>query len=82
MRIYSINSLSASVAPTMVPILVRAGFRPSMAAASVGASVGSSVSSACLVAFVSSVDYASSSASWAATAEASKLPIMTPRLPP
>ena len=33
----SMAGLSASVAPTMVPILVRAGFRPSMAAASVGA---------------------------------------------
>lgn len=33
----SMAGLSASVAPTMIPILVRAGFRPSMAAASVGA---------------------------------------------
>ena len=33
----SMAGLSASVAPTMIPILVRAGFRPSMAAASIGA---------------------------------------------
>lgn len=33
----SMAGLSASVAPTMIPILVRAGFRPSIAAASVGA---------------------------------------------
>jgi DcuC family C4-dicarboxylate transporter len=31
------SGLAASVAPTMIPILVRAGFRPSMAAASIGA---------------------------------------------
>ena len=33
----SMAGLCASVAPTMIPILVRAGFRPSLAAASVGA---------------------------------------------
>ncbi|MFU0842623.1 MAG: Anaerobic C4-dicarboxylate transporter DcuC [Burkholderia sp.] len=33
----SMSGLAASVAPTMIPILVRAGFRPSMAAASIGA---------------------------------------------
>ena len=33
----SMAGLCASVAPTMIPILVRAGFRPSLAAAAVGA---------------------------------------------
>ena len=35
----SMAGLCASVAPTMIPILVRAGFRPSLAAAAVGACV-------------------------------------------
>lgn len=33
----SMAGLSASIAPTMIPILVRSGFRPSMAAASIAA---------------------------------------------
>ena len=35
----SMAGLCASVAPTMIPILVRAGFRPSLAAAAIGASM-------------------------------------------
>lgn len=35
----SMAGLCASVAPTMIPILVRAGFRPSLAAAAIGASL-------------------------------------------